>query len=307
MHQFIKESALSVGFDACGIAKAEKAADDADFMKKWLSDGFQGEMQYLSRNFEKRTDPRALVPACKSVITVLLNYFPEKLQKASAPQIAKYAYSAIDYHYLIKKMLSELEALICKKYGDDIVSKDYQHSFVDSAPVLERRWAERAGLGWIGKNTQLIAPQTGSYCFIGILMINAETVYDQTIKNRCGNCTKCIDSCPTKALSRPYNLNANKCISYLTIEKKGEIPSEYYPNLSNCLFGCDICADVCPWNKKWAKAHNHPELSPADFLTWDSDKWQNLSEQEFDNTFNLSAVKRAGYKKIRQNFEALSD
>lgn len=307
MHQFIKQNALLLGFDACGIAKADELKEDAEFMQSWLDKGHHGKMGYLARNFEKRTDPRKLVPGCKSIVVVILNYFPAEKQNANAPQIGKYSYSEIDYHYVLKAKLNELEAVICKEYGDDCVATIEQHSFVDSAPVLERRWAERAGLGWIGTHTQLIHPGLGSYFFIGILMLNKEVEYDAPIRPRCGSCTRCIDACPTKALSNG-SLEARRCISYLTIENKNAIPEEFQPLLSNCALGCDICADVCPWNKKWAKPHHHDELSyHPEILAWDFNQWSQLTASEFKKFFHRSAIKRAGYTKLSQNIDVLNN
>jgi epoxyqueuosine reductase len=320
MHNFIKHSAISVGFDACGIAKADALIEDGEFIKSWIDRGEHGEMNYLTRNSEKRTDPRKLVPECKSVVVVLMNYFPYEKQNLSAPQIAKYAYSETDYHLVLKAGLNKLEKLICSEYGDECICTGHQHIFVDSAPVLERRWAERAGLGWIGKHTQLIHPGLGSYVFIGTLMLNIETEYDVPICSRCGNCTRCIDSCPTSALSKG-SLDARRCISYLTIEKKNEIPAEFHNLLSNYVAGCDICADVCPWNRKWSNPHHHVELLPSKLnsignettrenistiLQWDYDKWQQLSKKEFDRFFEHSAIKRAGFSKLKQNIEIVS-
>lgn len=300
----IKETALSIGFDACGIAKADELLEDAVFLQSWLKDGNHGEMDYLTRNFEKRTNPRKLVPDCKSVVAVLMNYFPTKQQIPAAPQIAKYSYPEADYHLVMKLKLNELEQKICAHYGNESVSTN-QHIFVDSAPVLERRWAERAGLGWIGKHTQLINPGLGSYTFIGIIMLNIETEYDVPIRSKCGACNRCIDACPTQALSNG-SLDARKCISYLTIENKNEIPAEFHSKLSKCIIGCDICADVCPWNKKWSKPHNHKELTPPlEVLDWKFEEWQNLSKIDFDTTFKNSAIKRAGYFKIKQTLALL--
>ncbi|MDD5184908.1 MAG: tRNA epoxyqueuosine(34) reductase QueG [Paludibacter sp.] len=305
MHNFIKNTALSLGFDACGIAKAEELTEDAGFMKLWIDSGQNGEMSYLARNFEKRVDPRILVPGCKSIVVVLLNYFPENKQISSSPQIAKYAYSEVDYHTVLKEKLKSLEDQICSKYGTDSVTQGYQHLFVDSAPVLERRWAERAGLGWIGKHTQLIHPGLGSYTFIGILMLRIETEYDKPILPHCGNCTRCIDACPTKALSNG-TLDARRCISYLTIENKNEIPSEFETKLSGNALGCDICADVCPWNKKWAIPHTHSELSPVkEILNWDTNSWHLLSNENFNVIFKKSAIKRAGFEKLKQNINVV--
>lgn len=304
MHHFIKEAALSVGFDACGIAKAEKLSDDADFMEQWLKEGKHSEMNYLARNFDKRTDPTVLVPGCKSVVVVLINYYPEQSQPTDAPKLAKYSYSEVDYHTIIKTKLNELEQKICAKYGSDIVSK-LQHSFVDSAPVLERRWAERAGLGWLGKHTQLIHPGIGSYCFIGILLLNEETEYDKPIRSRCGGCTRCMDACPTGAINNG-SIDARRCISNLTIENKNSIPNEFHSLLSGCALGCDICADVCPWNNKWATPHHHEALSPIpELFQWNKKSWQELNEKDFNKVFRMSAVKRAGFKKLKENIDLL--
>lgn len=288
----IKKQALTVGFDACGIAEANFLKQDAEYLRQWLQSGVHGEMRYLENYFEKRVDPRLLVENAKSVIVVLLNYFPETLQNPTAPQIAKYAYGA-DYHYLIKSKLYEL-----KDFINNTICAVTGVAFCDSAPVLERRWAEKAGLGWIGKNTNLINPQMGSFFFIGELIIDVELEYDESQPSRCGNCTRCIDACPTNALS-VQGLNASQCIAYLTIEKKGEIPPELADKLSNCLFGCDICQDVCPWNQKKANPHKIMELNPSErFLNMTKNDWLSLSSSSFNALFKNSAVKRAGYKKL---------
>ena len=303
----IKRLALSLGFDACGIARAEALAEDALYLRQWLDEGKQGDMHYLERNFEKRTDPRVLVPGCKAVVAVLLNYYPEIKQIPDAPQIAKYAYSAIDYHAVLKSKLSKLELAICEAFGPQSINANVQHSFVDSAPILERRWAERAGLGWIGKHTLLIHPGLGSYTLIGILLLNIELEYDTPLIPRCGTCTRCINACPTKALQNG-SIDARRCISYLTIESKSDIPPEFQSSLSGNALGCDICADSCPWNAKWAKPHAHPELSPNEsILQWKWDNWQQLTEKEFNKTFPHSAIKRAGYEKFKYNIDLLSN
>ena len=302
---FIRQTALSVGFDACGIAKAGELTDDAIFLRSWLEEGNHVDMHYLERNFEKRIDPRILVPGCKSVVVVLMNHFPTEKQNASAPQLAKYAYSEFDYHQVLKTKLHELEMRIIENFGNECVSSEHQHLFVDSAPVLERRWAEQAGLGWIGKNMQLIHPGLGSFCFIGILMLNIETDYDTLSRPRCGTCTRCIDSCPTNAL-QGGKLDARLCISYQTIENKNEIPKELHSDLSNCMLGCDICADVCPWNAKWTHPHTHTELEPVSgMLEWEKEDWLLLSKEKFNEKFHSSAVKRAGFEKITKTIQLL--
>ena len=300
--EFIKNTALEIGFDACGIAKADFLEQDALYLRDWLADEFQAEMGYMARNFEKRTDPRQMVEGCKSIIVTLLNYYPARFQNPQAPRISKYAYSKIDYHTIIKEKLFVLENKIIEKYGANLFNATQQHRFVDSAPVLERRWAERAGLGWIGKNKMLINPRFGSYTFIGVLMINKELDYDEPMRERCGSCRKCLDACPTGALTEYNGLDARKCISYQTIEKKGEISKEIRPNLSDYIFGCDICNDVCPWNKSRAKATQLPELALNDeMLKWSKTDWENLIKTEFNRVFKRSALRRAGFEKLKGN------
>ncbi len=294
MREFIHKAAFSAGFDACGFARAEALTEDAAFLREWLSQGKHGDMQYLERNFEKRTDPRVLVPDCKTIIVLLLNYYPELKQTTERHKIAKYAYPEVDYHTTIREKLSRLEKEIALEYGADFFSIEHQHSFIDSAPVLERRWAQKTGLGWLGKHTQLIAPGYGSYVFIATLMINKELdSYDSPINDRCGTCTRCIDACPTQALI-PGTLDARKCISYLTIESKSEVPFELRDKLSGYSVGCDICADVCPWNKKWALPHRHEELKPAEVIfSWKEEDWENAGPEELRRQFRKSAVMRA--------------
>jgi len=314
----IKQIALSIGFDACGIARAEALTEDASFLRSWLDKGMHGEMLYLERNFEKRIDPRVLVPGCKSVVVVLMNYFPGLNQNPSAPRIAKYAYSAVDYHFVLKSKLNELEQKICAVYGPESVNTEKQHIFVDSAPILEKRWAERAGLGWIGKHTLLIHPGLGSFTFIGIILLNIETKYDLPLAPHCGTCSRCIDACPTNALQNG-SIDSRRCISYLTIESRNRIAPEFHSLLSDNIIGCDICADVCPWNVKWAIPHSHSELSEQtkreettannmnSMLQWDIKKWQQLTEKEFNKEFVSSALKRAGFKKLKENIEIIAE
>ena len=304
MHDFIKHSALSVGFDACGIAKAEALDEDAAFMRSWLKAGMHGEMEFLHRNFDKRIDPRVLVPGCKSVVVVLLNYLPERRQEEHLPKIAKYAYSKVDYHTVMKSKLRQLEAKIVAEYGADSVSKTHQHSFSDSAPILEKRWAEKAGLGWLGRHSQLIHPKFGSYVFIGILLLNVEaTPSEAPFPFRCGTCRKCIDACPTNALNGK-GMDPRKCIAYLTLESKSDIPGELKDKLSGCIAGCDICNDVCPWNKRFGHAHNHEELTPIEeIFSLTKTDWQKMTQEEFDAIFRKSAVKRASLERIKKILE----
>lgn len=297
---FIKNIALSVGFDACGIAQATELTDDAIFMRSWLDAGMHGDMHYLDRNLEKRIDPRVLVPGCKSVVVVLLNYHPEKVQDPQLPKIAKYAYANTDYHFVIKEKLRQLERIIVETYGADAVSDSHQHSFTDSAPVLEKRWAEMAGLGWIGRNTLLINKNFGSNAFIGVLMLNvAIEPAHKPVPFSCGNCTKCVDACPTNALNG-RSIDARKCISYLTLETKSPIPENLKGKLNGWIVGCDICSDVCPWNIRFAHPHNHPELAPTpEIYTLTKEDWGQLDQQEFNATFKYSAVKRAKIDRIK--------
>ncbi|MFV0390691.1 MAG: tRNA epoxyqueuosine(34) reductase QueG [Paludibacteraceae bacterium] len=306
MTQFIKNTALEVGFDACGIAKADFLEEDALFLESWLSQNFQGEMSYLEHNHDKRTDPRLIMDGCKSVIVTLTNYFPNKTQSTGVPKISKYAYSKVDYHTIIKEKLLLLENKIIEAYGIDCFNKDQQHRFVDSAPVLERRWSERAGLGWIGKNKMLINPSLGSFCFIGILMINQALEYDKPMPDRCGKCRKCLDACPTSALSANKGLDARKCISYQTIEKKGEISSDVQHKLSGYAYGCDICNDVCPWNKTRAKGTKHPEFEVSEMIDWKISDWKIMNKSTFKRVFKHSAMQRVKFEKLKGNIELLT-
>lgn len=294
MKEFIQKAAFSVGFDACGFARAEELTEDAAFLRSWLNAGMNGDMHYLERNFEKRTDPRQLVPGCKTVIVLLLNFYPDQKQNLNSHKIAKYAYSEIDYHTVIRNKLRLLEQKIATEFGSDSFASEFQHSFIDSAPVLERRWAQKAGLGWIGKHTQLIAPNFGSYVFIATLFLNKELPsYDESIRDRCGSCTKCIDACPTNALE-PGILDARKCISYLTIETKSEVPDGLKKKLSGYMVGCDICTDVCPWNKKWSVSHLHEDLKPSEaILTWKEEDWELADSEKLRLNFRKSAIMRA--------------
>lgn len=299
---FIKQAAHTVGFDACGIARADALDVDTEFLRTWLEAGNNGEMSYLNRNLEKRTDPRILVPDCKTVVVFAINYYTPVKQAEGTPKIARYALPVNDYHTVIKTKLRELELLLCEEYGDEIVNQTCQHSFVDSAPVLERRWAERAGLGWIGKNTLLINPHFGSYVFLAELMLNVPVdTYDTPIPNRCGTCRQCMETCPTQAITE-QGCDARKCISYLTIEKKGDIPDEFSSHLSGFALGCDICIDICPWNKKLAKPHQHPELEENKFIVQATpSQWETLEESVFNEKFHKSALNRAGFHKLKQN------
>ncbi len=256
-------------------------------------------MNYLERNIEKRLDPRKLVDGAKSVVCVALNYYPPQKLPPDVPQFAYYAYGA-DYHRVVKEKLSQLLAFIRSRYPS--VSGRF---FSDSAPVLERLWAERAGIGFVGKNTLLIIPKKGSYFFLGELILDLELDYDTPVAQNCGSCTRCIDACPAHAIEKPRWVNARKCISYQTIENKSEIPEEMAPLLQNNVYGCDICQKVCPWNR-FAVPHNTPEFNPSDgFLSLDAEKLRKMTEDDFRSLFRHSAVRRAGFEGLRRNIRAL--
>ncbi len=298
----IKNKISDLGFYACGISEAKHLAEDAEQLKNWLGLGYHAEMKYMENHFEKRSDPRKLLENAKSVISVLYNYYPKKnIPKKDNYKISKYAYGT-DYHFILKKKLKELIALI-KTEAPDMNAR----AFVDSAPVLDRAWAARGGLGWIGKNTCLINKEQGSYFFIGEIITDLELEYDKKIiPNHCGDCTLCIEACPTGAL-KPYELDSNKCISYWTIEYKGEkIPDKFKGKFQEWIFGCDICQDVCPWNR-FSEPHEKMEFNPSDELfEMRKTDWENLSEERFQKLFKGSAVKRVRYKGLKRNIRFIS-
>ena len=299
----IKAKALQIGFNACGISRAEYLKEDSRYMDTWIKMGMHGEMGYMANHFEKRVNPRKLVEGAKSVISVLLNYFPEKAQTNSeSPVISKYAYGE-DYHFVMKPMLKEL-----LKYITDEIEGVSGRVFVDSAPVLERKWASKSGLGWIGKNSMLISKEHGSFVFLGELIIDLELEYDELgSKDYCGTCTRCLDACPTGAIVRPYVVDGSKCISYFTIEKKGGIPLEMKGKFQNRVFGCDICQDVCPWNSK-VKPHKLHAFEPkSDFLEKSPLDWHALSESEFQTLFRKSAIQRTKYSGFKRNLDFIAE
>jgi len=296
VNELIKNKAKELGFSAIGISKADILEKESHYLKQWLDNGFHGEMNYMENHFEKRTDPRNLVEGAKSVISVLYNYYPKDFQKKDTYQISKYAYGR-DYHYVVKVKLNQLLNFINNEIH--VVSG---RAFVDSAPVMDKVWAAKSGLGWIGKNTNLISQQFGSFVFIGELIINLELDYDTPVKDYCGSCTKCIDACPTGALI-PYQLDARKCISYLTIGKKGEIPDEVKWKWNNWIFGCDICQDVCPWNAK-IKPTNEPQFQISDLLNnMNKEAWQNIDKITFKKLFKNSPIERAKFEGLKHNIE----
>jgi epoxyqueuosine reductase len=294
----IKRKASELGFSFCGISKAEFLEDEARKLDTWLKRGYQGKMQYLENYFDKRLDPTLLVPGAKSVITLLYNYFPEKdLAEEAKLKVAKYAYGE-DYHFVIKDKLKILVANIQDEIGDV-----HGRAFVDSAPVMERAWAKRAGAGWVGKNSLLINKEMGSFHFLAELIVDLELAYDGPIKDYCGTCTACIDACPTDAIAEPYVVDGSKCISYFTIELKEEIPAEVAGKFENWIFGCDICQDVCPWNR-FSKPHQEQRFAASsEFQTLAGAEWAELSEEVFENVFKRSAVKRTRLDGLKRNIK----
>ena len=299
--EFIKTEAKKLGFSSCGISKARFLSEEAKNFEKWLSNGYQGSMSYLERNIDKRLDPTLLVPGSKSVISLAFNYFPpKKLIENNNFIISKYAYGK-DYHKVLKKKLKKLLFLMRERIGD-IEGR----VFVDSAPIHERAWAKLSGLGWVGKNSLLINKNQGSYFFLAEIICDLELEYDEPVLNRCGNCSRCIDACPTGAITKAQVINAKKCISYLTIENKDNIPEELNDSMNNSIFGCDVCQDVCPWNKK-SKPHKEIEFLPKKNLKKLRKKdWVELTEETFDRIFEGSAIKRTKYKGLKRNIRAVS-
>ena len=297
--QLIKQLAVAMGFDYCGIAQAKELTEDAIRLEQWLHKGYHGEMEYMAKNFDLRIDPRKLVPGAKSVICFIKNYYPSEEQEKGIPQIAKYAWGN-DYHEVIRNQLHEFLDQLRKQIGP-IEGR----GFVDSAPVLERSWAQLAGAGWIGKNGNLIKPQTGSFFFIATLIVDIELMYDQPIsKDFCGTCTKCIDACPTQAILPNKTIEANHCISYLTIELKKET-IETDRNYKEWAFGCDICQDVCPWNR-FSHPHKEPAFKPLDgLLQMRKEDWLEMEETTFKARFKHSPLLRSKLKGIKRNITYL--
>ncbi|TCI85922.1 tRNA epoxyqueuosine(34) reductase QueG [Tenacibaculum sp. M341] len=294
--KIIKQHAKRLGFLSCGIAKADFLEKEAPRLEAWLKNDYHGKMQYMENHFDKRLDPRLLVEGSKSVISLAYNYFPEEQQKDDTYKIAKYAYGE-DYHHVIKNKLFELLACI----RDEIGEVDGR-CFVDSAPVLERAWAEKAGLGWNGKHTLLIQKQQGSFFFLAELIIDLELEYDTPFTtDHCGSCTRCIDACPTKAILPNNQLDGSKCISYLTIELRDNIPTQFKDQMQDWVFGCDICQDVCPWNR-FSKQHNESLFNPKEnLLELTKSDWKELTEETFRKVFKKSAVKRTKYVGLMRN------
>ncbi|HIA36817.1 MAG TPA: tRNA epoxyqueuosine(34) reductase QueG [Flavobacteriales bacterium] len=298
--QQIKKKALSLGFSHIGISKAQFLEDDAPRLETWLKKGMHGNMAYMEHHFDKRLDPAKLVPGAKSVISLMLNYFTNASQvDQQAPKISKYAYGN-DYHSVIKTKLKGLTSFI-----QDNVGEVNGRVFVDSAPVLDKAWAQKSGLGWVGKNGNLINKDAGSFFFLAEFISDLELEYDFPVANHCGTCTMCIDACPTGAIEEPYIVNGSKCISYLTIELKESIPIDFAGKMENWAFGCDICQDVCPWNR-FSTAHKESEFEINNaILNMNLKDWEEITEDVFKNVFRNSPLKRAKHKGMKRNIEFL--
>jgi len=299
--QMIKNEALRLGFMACGIAKADFLEEEAPRLANWLKNNNHGQMAYMENHFDKRLDPRLLVEGSKSVVSLTLNYFTEHKQvDDNAPKISKYAYGT-DYHTVIKEKLQELMFFINENIGEV-----GGRCFVDSAPVMDKVWAQKSGLGWRGKNSNLISKNTGSFFFLAELIIDLELEYDTPFAaDHCGSCTRCIDACPTDAIVAPYVVDGSKCISYLTIELKNEIPAEFKGKMENWMFGCDICQDVCPWNR-FATPHQEPAFAPAhELLNLKKNELIDMTDEVFKQVFKGSAVKRTKFTGLKRNIDFL--
>jgi len=299
--QLIKTEAKRLGFLSCGISKAEFLEEEAPRLEKWLNQNMHGEMSYLENHFDKRLNPTKLVEDSKSVISLLLNYFPQEKQIENTFKVSKYAYGT-DYHFVIKDKLKELLHFIQEKIGE--VSG---RAFVDSAPVLDKAWAAKSGLGWIGKHSNLLTQQVGSFYFIAELIVDLELAYDNPTTDHCGSCTACIDACPTQAIIEPYVVDGSKCISYFTIELKNEIPTSVKGQFDDWMFGCDICQDVCPWNR-FSKPHNEPLFNPnPELLSMTKKDWEEITEDVFKKIFKKSAVKRTKFSGLKRNIQFLKN
>lgn len=300
--RIIKEIAADVGFQFCGISKAGFLEEEAPRLEKWLKQNYHGEMSYMENHFDKRLDPTLLVPGTKSVVSLLLNYYPGHFQRTDTYKISKYAYGE-DYHEVIKKKLFLFFDLIKEKIGNV-----EGRVFVDSAPVMDKVWAAKGGLGWRGKNGNLIHPKKGSFFFIAELLLDLDLIPDGTLKDYCGTCTRCMDACPTDALNTPYVVDGSRCISYLTIELRNEnLPQEFEGKMDNWMFGCDVCQDVCPWNRfsLTTLVDNFRPKTEA-ILGLDKKEWEELNEDAFQQIFKKSAVKRTKYSGLKRNIAFLS-
>lgn len=297
----IKSRAASLGFSGCGISVASFLESEAKLLEEWLKAGMNGSMGYMDNHFDKRVDPRKLVNGAKSVISVMYNYYPSAKQKdPNAPVLSKYAYGR-DYHFVLKDKLRELLLFMNESIGGI-----NGRAFVDSAPVLEKAWAARSGLGWVGKNSNLLVKTGGSFFFLGELIVDIELPADTPVKDHCGRCRLCMDACPTNAIVAPGRIDARKCISYLTVEYREALPSGMRDNFNNRVFGCDICQDVCPWNKR-AVSHREPSFNPLpELLDLDENEWYSMDRERYNRLFKDSALSRAGFRQLRRNIEFLT-
>ena len=297
----IKTEAKRLGFLSCGISKAEFLEEEAPRLETWLNNNMHGEMRYMENHFDKRLDPTKLVEDSKSVISLLLNYYPHEAQHQNSFKLSKYAYGT-DYHFVIKDKLKQLLYFI-----QDEIGEVHGRAFVDSAPVLDKAWAAKSGLGWIGKHSNLLTQQVGSFYFIAELIIDLNLEYDKPVTDHCGSCTACIDACPTEAIVDPYVVDGSKCISYFTIELKDQIPNSVKGQFDDWMFGCDICQDVCPWNK-FSKPHQEPLFNPhPELLSLTKKDWNYITEDTFKKVFKNSAVKRTKYSGLIRNINFLND
>ena len=296
----IKTEAKRLGFMSCGISRAAFLEEEAPRLERWLKNNMHGEMGYMENHFDKRLDPTKLVSDSKSVISLLLNYAPSELQNEDSYKISKYAYGT-DYHFVIKDKLKQLLHHIQEEIGDV-----HGRAFVDSAPVLDKAWAAKSGLGWMGKHSNLLTKQAGSFYFIAELIVDLDLDYDSPVTDHCGTCTACIDACPTEAIVAPYVVDGSKCISYFTIELKNEIPSNVRGHFDDWIFGCDVCQDVCPWNR-FSQSHKEPLFNPnPDLLDMTKKDWNEITEDVFKNLFKNSAVKRTKFEGLKRNIDFLS-
>ncbi len=299
--QLIKAEAKRLGFLSCGISKAEFLEEEAPRLENWLKKNMHGEMVYMENHFDKRLDPTLLVPDSKSVISLLLNYFPSEEQVKNTYKISKYAYGT-DYHFVIKDKLRQLMDFISEEIGEV-----QGRAFVDSAPVLDKAWAAKSGLGWIGKHSNLLTKQLGSFYFVAELIVDLDLEYDTPVTDHCGSCTACIDACPTNAIVADRVVDGSKCISYYTIELKNEIPTSEKGKFEDWMFGCDICQDVCPWNR-FSKSHNEPLFNPhPELLSMTKKDWEEITEDVFYKFFKNSAVKRTKFSGLKRNINFLKD
>ncbi|TBX70946.1 tRNA epoxyqueuosine(34) reductase QueG [Flavobacterium silvisoli] len=297
--KLIKTEAKRLGFLSCGISKAGFLEEEAPRLEYWLNQNFQGEMSFMEEYFDKRLDPTLLVEGSKSVISLLLNYYPPQEQIKDSYKISKYAYGK-DYHNVIKKKVKKLLNYIKAEIGDV-----YGRAFVDFAPVMDKAWAAKSGLGWIGKNSNLLTQQVGSFYFIAELIVDLDLEYDHPTTNHCGSCTACIDACPTQAIVAPYVVDGSKCISYFTIELQDNLPQEMKDKLDDWMFGCDVCQDVCPWNK-FSKAHSEPLFSPyPELLSYTKKDWEEITQETFDKVFTNSPLKRTKLSGLKRNIDFL--